>query len=175
MATSVEMYNNQAIELLVNVSANFPGLFLFMRMFLLFVAVCLVTYVLWSWLKAVLYVNEQPIGWLGGCVVILVSGAMASLSITMDTAIDTWFADGHGGGLFPSAVNDSGAVLRNFTEQFLRLVGWGFLGWGLVTLAMSRLKNSQVSWGAGVVRVLLAPLFVKAMYLASLVGIDFNI
>lgn len=163
-------------NLIVNISANYPGVYAFLLVLSAFLGFCMTGYVLMLVVRVRVFGTLQPSEFPMGAAVlaILTGSALAVFPWVMLTLGNSFLGAGYGSLFPPEAVIDNGQgahkLVGAFAEQSARMIGVIFGLWGLCEVFTSQLpKNQGESPWPGIVRVCLGTVLILARDVANLV------
>lgn len=168
--------NLDAMNLMVNISANYPLLYNFTLLLSAFLGFCMGMWVLVMLVQA--YVTQtipkEKFNWGLAAPAMLISSSMMALTTTL-FMVSASILDVGGGSLFPPVAITGGLtpdkMLGMFAEQTVRFLGVIFGLWGLVEMFMSRTPDGDRTkiW-SGVIRLCVGGALVRAREFGNLFG-----
>lgn len=165
-----------ATELMINISAQYPGIYTFLMALTALVGFvgCGYVFLLLVQVKVFQTVSTDQFNWGLAIPAVLISAMMISLPYTLAMSTETLFGKGYGSVLPPSEITKgvtAVAMLGMFAEQTVRILGWLIGFWGLVNIYFSRLPSGDRDqlW-SGLIRLALGAVLISARIFGNLFG-----
>lgn len=164
-----------AVKLIVNISSQYPAIFNFSLLLFDLIGIGLLGYTLVIFGKKQLgsVSNNESITTSSFIIAIILESMLISLPFTIDMTAGTLLDAGYGSLFPPETITESGDVLsmiKLFAKYTLYVVGMIFGGYGLIEAIMSRHPNSKSNLWGGLIRLISGVALIRAQDFLNLFG-----